>query len=118
MTSRLPRGENPTADGNRLLARVLLGLSLLVATSCSATASSDSRCDEAFSSAAEVSDLQDTHADMWPAFVACGSLEEFESSSSRVPDALDGADPALYVENQCRYEPTLEGSTLCDASGF
>jgi hypothetical protein len=74
-------------------------------------------CEEAFRQAAEVGDMQDTHEDLWPAFQSCSDLQEFTAASEKHPDTLDGADPETYAQNQCQYEPELEGSALCDALG-
>lgn len=73
-----------------------------------------SECEEAFRKAAQVHELRDTHEDLWPAFESCRSIEEFATASENYPGAVEaGVDPATYVENQCLYEPALDGALLC-----
>lgn len=76
-----------------------------------------SACDTAFAEAASVSDMEDQLSDLWPAFTACGTLEEFIAASENHPDALDGADPEIYATNQCLYEPVVEDSPICAEIG-
>lgn len=77
-----------------------------------------SACQMAFADAAAVDPLQDSHADLWPAFDACADLAEFSAASQMHPDALDGVDPETYATEQCAAEPELQDSPVCrDADG-
>lgn len=75
------------------------------------------RCAEAMRAAHKVDAMQDTHDDLFPAFDACRSVTEFRAASKRWPDALDGADPAVYVKNVCLSYPEVGNSRLCKKAG-
>jgi hypothetical protein len=77
-----------------------------------------SACEEAFAEAAEVDDMSDVHEDLWPAFEACGDLDEFSAAAEKYPDAINGTDPETYAKNGCLYEESLAESPVCvDISG-
>lgn len=76
-----------------------------------------SQCEDAVAVAAEVGGTGDQPDDLWPAFDACGSVDELASADQVHPEALDGADPATYVSTQCETEPAVEGSVLCESLG-
>lgn len=76
-----------------------------------------SACEAAVASAAQVDPVQDINEDLWAAFDACASLEEFQTAAEAHPGALDGADPETYVRNGCQYYPEVADSQLCQAIG-
>lgn len=78
-----------------------------------ASTSAGGDCDEAFQTASEVSDFQDTQEDLHPAFSACADYEEWAAASERYPTVLDGADPRTYASNQCQFTPALASTPVC-----
>jgi hypothetical protein len=113
----------------RLLAAVLLAITL---TACGDTgedspdtgapaatvpaddnSSAGGDCDEAWQAAADVSDTEDTHEDLHPAFTACTSFDEWAAASERHPSVLDGSDPLVYAQIQCEYVTELSDSPVC-----
>jgi hypothetical protein len=62
--------------------------------------------------ASTVSSMQDTHEDLYPAFLQCNSVDEFTAASRMFPNALDGADEKVYIYNQCQVN-YLKKSTVC-----
>lgn len=74
-------------------------------------------CATAFSEAAAVSDLQDTHEDLFPAYSACTTLEEWRAANKAFPDAMDAiGDPVSYASNVCKsYSNRLGGTPICKA---
>lgn len=75
-----------------------------------------SPCEAAFASAAQVDEMQDTGADLVPAFTACKTLAEFEAASKTYPKALDGPDPELVATTRCQDAPVSD-SPLCRSIG-
>jgi hypothetical protein len=69
-------------------------------------------CDVAMSAAALVSSSQDTLEDTDKAFIACNSVQEFVEASKKYPDALDGANEQIYIDNRCQV-PYLKKTPLC-----
>lgn len=55
-------------------------------------------CALAFKAAAAVDDFRDTHADLYPAYRACKSMDEWTTASATYPGAIDGADPISYSD--------------------
>ncbi len=72
-------------------------------------------CDEAFAGAATASATQDTQEKLHPAFTVCADFEEWQETSERHPDTLDGVDPETYARNQCQYVPELAGTPVCES---
>ena len=72
-------------------------------------------CMDAFQAAASVSDVRDTHSDLFPAYFACSNLDDWKKADSRFPNALDGADPIVYARNVCGNTASLEDSPVCNA---
>ena len=74
-------------------------------------------CLEAFQAAHEVDPMQDTHADLYPAFHACATLDEWTAANERYPEAIDGADPVTYALNVCESAEAeaVQGSPVCEA---
>jgi hypothetical protein len=60
-------------------------------------------CNDAFAEAAAVSDLEDTLEDLEPAVTACTSAEDWTAASDAYPAAVDGADPLVFLANECAY---------------
>ena len=73
-------------------------------------------CERAFEEAAAISDLQDTVEDLDPALEACTTIEEWKAASRKFPDALDGVDSLVFLENRCRYTEGAKGP-ICDVAG-
>jgi hypothetical protein len=101
----------------RTIVTALVALFALSACGGESDSSEASACEDAFAEAAQVDEMQDAHSDLWPAFEACGSVEEFAAASDAHPDALDGVDPQTYAENQCASEPEVEGTPVCESVG-
>ena len=73
-------------------------------------------CAEAFKNAAAVSEFQDTHEDLFPAYSACKTLDEWKAADVQYPDAIDGVDPVLYAGNVCEGNSARLGDTpICKA---
>jgi hypothetical protein len=73
-----------------------------------------SACEQAVADAADVDAASDSHEDVWPAFDACATREEFAAAVEQAGgQRFDGVDPAVYVDNQCAYEPAVKGTQLC-----
>lgn len=109
--------------------RLMLVALALVAGACGGGSSEDSgdsgspddeslpACEQAFKDAGEVSDMQDTHEDLFPAYSACMSLEEWEAADEKYPDAIDGVEPRLYAQNVCSNNQEAIGDTpICEAA--
>lgn len=94
---------------------------------CSANDSSDeasertteSACDQAFAEAASVSEMQDTVEDLYPAIRVCTTIGEWTAASDAHPDALDGADPVVFLTNACLYASVsdVKQTELCRSLG-
>lgn len=69
-------------------------------------------CDDAFSSAAAVSDKKDTNEDLLPAFSACQDLEEWMKADKLYPAAIDSANPIEYAANVCTNNKEEVGDTI------
>jgi hypothetical protein len=72
-----------------------------------------SACEQAWQTASEVPNTQDTHEDLHPAFSACTSFDEWRVASEQFPTVLDGVDPATYARNQCQYTQELAATPVC-----
>ena len=72
-------------------------------------------CEAAMKEAHDVDEMQDTVTDVDPAIAACPTLADFVAASERFPNALDGADPAIYVANRCADVAT--GSLCGEVAG-
>lgn len=68
-------------------------------------------CAEAFKDAANVNEVQDTHQDLFPAYSACSSIEEWRAADALYPDAFDGVDPVQAAITVCAYNQREIGST-------
>ena len=81
----------------------------------SSPSSSVSECEAAFADAAAVGDLEDVIEDLYPAVRACLTIEEWSAASDVHRDALDGADPLVFLSNVCSFaeEPDIQASPLC-----
>jgi hypothetical protein len=74
-------------------------------------------CAAAFQIAAAVNEFQATHADLFAAFSACTTLDEWVDADALYPDAIDGVDPVLYATNVCISYPEEIGATaICQAT--
>lgn len=71
-----------------------------------------SACEMAMLEASTVLSTQDTHENLYPAFLQCNSVDEFIAASKIFPNALDGADEKIYIYNQCQVGH-LKKSTVC-----
>lgn len=69
-------------------------------------------CDEAFAKAAAVSPQRDTHGDLFSAYSACESIEEWKAASAKHPDAIDGVDPVRYAMTVCAGNQERLGETV------
>lgn len=107
-----------------LIGLALIGfISMLLSPSAPSVGSGDStvkvsqKCVQAFSDAAKVSEYQDTHEDLFPAYSACTSLDEWRDASALAPGAIsDGVDPIEYAKNVCsNYADEVGNSTVCKA---
>lgn len=67
-------------------------------------------CSDAFRAAAQVSEYHDTHQDLFPAYFACKSIEEWKVANTMYPKAIDGVDPVLYARNVCAGNQAQLGS--------
>ena len=73
-------------------------------------------CRKAFRAAAAVDEMRDTHRDLFPAYSACTSLEEWKNADAMFPDAIDGVDPINYARNVCAgNQEELGASAICKA---
>lgn len=75
-----------------------------------------SACDQAMADAAEVDDMQDTVEDLHPAVEACGTVDEWTDAAEAHPDALDGADPEMFLANVCQNGEVADAK-LCAEVG-
>ena len=88
----------------------------LAETANSANESLGSACIAAFASAAGVSDYNDTHEDLFPAYSACESIEEWREAYALHPDAIDGGNPVQYAMTVCANNQGQLGRTpICRA---
>lgn len=103
-TSNGETGESPTRSSE------------VTSTISGAEVAYSAECGAAFADAAAVSDMQDTHEDMDPAFSACATMAAFASASEAYPAALDGADPTTYAFNRCQFSPntSVTESSICN----
>lgn len=105
--------------------RWIVGLVVVVLAACGASATetdtqSDttvSACEEAFSEAAAVDEMQDLIEDLFPAVHACSTLDEWAAASDAYPDALDGANPELFLTNICANYSEIADAELCRQTG-
>ena len=75
---------------------------------------SPSSCLDALAAAANVSKFRDTHEDLFPAYVACTSIEEWDSANAAHPVISEGVDPVQYAMNVCASNQSpLGDSTIC-----
>ena len=75
-----------------------------------------SACTEAFAMAASISEFQDTHEDLFPAYSACTSLEEWEAANALYPAAIDGVAPIRYAMTVCaNNQEELRETPICRA---
>jgi len=73
-------------------------------------------CSEAFEAAAKVNEYQDTHEDLFPAYFACRTIEEWKAASAMYPKAIDGVDPIRYAMNVCAAnQARLGAAPVCQA---
>lgn len=70
-------------------------------------------CEAAMQTAARVSSMADQVEDLDPAIRVCQSLDELTAASDKLPTALDGVDPKIFVSNRCRYEESLKTTPIC-----
>lgn len=104
------------------IAAVLAGVALALAgcggsDDADTSTEVDSPCEVVFAEAAQVPDGQDTQADLHPAFEECADAAEFAAASEKYPEVLDGVDPAIWISNQCDYEPAVAGTPVCESAG-
>ena len=77
---------------------------------------SDTPCIEAFAAAARISEYQDTHEDLFPAYSACTSLEEWKAADALYPAVIDRVDPIRYAMTVCaNNQEELRETPLCRA---
>ena len=77
---------------------------------------SDTPCMEAFADAAGVSEDRDAHEDLFPAYSACTSLEEWKAADAFYPAAIDGVDPIRYAMTVCaNNQEELRETPICRA---
>lgn len=77
---------------------------------------SASPCMEAFAAAAAVSPYLDTHEDLFPAYAACTSIDDWQAADALHPAAIDGADPVQYAMTVCAGNQEELGETpICKA---
>lgn len=75
-----------------------------------------SPCLEAFADAASVSVYADTHEDLFPAYSACQSIDEWTRAYSAYPAAIDGGYPVEYAMRVCSGNQAVLGDTpICKA---
>jgi len=112
-----PISKNKTAGLIVMLAVVVVMVAWMVSAVVKGGGATkeSSACLRAFKSAAAVSRFQDTNEDLFPAFRACGSLEEWRAASDKYPDALDGADPDSYAKTVCEQNAAVMGTPICNA---
>ncbi|CAN5880508.1 hypothetical protein BH23ACT12_BH23ACT12_22110 [soil metagenome] len=90
-------------------------IACLLLTGCG-PGSVSARCAAAFEAAASVSAYQDTHEDLFPAYSACSSVDEWKAASEQHPGAIDGAEPVAYVQTVCANNQAVLGDTpICVA---
>jgi hypothetical protein len=63
--------------------------------------------------------MQDTIEDLYPAIRACKTVDEWTAASTANPDALDGADPVVFLTNACLYATAsdIAVTDLCNSLG-
>lgn len=63
-------------------------------------------------------EFQDTVSDLYPTLSACGSLAEFSAAAQAHYDALEGANPEVFVPNLCdsvaAESPGADDTPLCE----
>lgn len=73
-------------------------------------------CAHAFLEAANVDAMRDTHKDLFPAYYACTSIEEWREADRMYPGAIDGVDPVMYAQNVCAgAQDELRDTPICEA---
>jgi hypothetical protein len=103
----------------RLHVRAITYSLLILASACGGSSRTSvpisDRCASAFSTAASVDEMHDTLADLFPAYSACSSFEEWKAADARYPKAIGGADPVLYARNVCAANTQLTSTPICRA---
>lgn len=89
----------------------LMIIPALLSFSCGS--SDETRCEQAFAEAAEVGEMEDVLADLYPAARNCLSVDEWVDASEKYPDALDGADPVIFLRNLCTDPDLIGANDLC-----
>ena len=66
--------------------------------------------------AARVSEYADTHEDLFPAYAACETLDEWEVAHQTYPAAIDGGSPVEYAMRVCAgNQDVLSDTPICKA---
>lgn len=97
---------------------IVTGVSIVLLAACGSNEAAErgisETCAEAFEMAASVSEFQDKHSDLFPAFRNCSTKKEWIAASALYPDAIDGVDPVKYAMTVCGSYQTQVGYTaLC-----
>ena len=75
-----------------------------------------SPCIRAFATAAAVSEYSDTREDLFPAYSACGSIDEWKEAYALHPNAIDGGSPEQHAMTVCADNQAELGETpICQA---
>jgi len=72
-----------------------------------------SACEQRMKVAHGVDEMKEKISDLFPAALACSSVEEWVAASDKYPNALDGVNPEQFLRNICTYNAEIKESQLC-----
>ncbi len=96
--------------------RIVLVLGMfggVLAGCASATADSQSSCDNAVAQAMAIDPGSDTVSSIDGAIAGCPSLEAWVSAAGRYPDAFGDQDPTTLATARCEASPQLASTPVC-----
>jgi hypothetical protein len=98
----------------RVATILLLGILASVITACgSATADSQSACDQAIAQAVAIDPASDTVSSVDGSIAGCPSLEAWVAAAERYPDAFGGQDAAAVADERCTTNAALANTAVC-----
>ncbi len=71
-------------------------------------------CLDTMQVAAGVDEMSDTVEDLYPALLACSSLQDWSLAAAQT-DALDGVNPETFAYNSCVYGGPADSATCVEA---
>ena len=111
-----PKGGYPTRTATPTAAMVVRWTPGVTRPTPTKARSVSEACASAFRAAASVSEYRDKHEDLFPAYSACTSIEEWKAANGLYPKAIDGVDPVRYAMTVCANNQRELGATaICQS---